>query len=82
MQTAVKRSRFVVEPKGTPFRLTRNDLDIIDPLQTYKYLPSTHLIRLAGNLHPQYVKNRLTILRHEAKVIDCPASSWHAANAR
>ena len=28
------------------------------------------------------MKNRLTVLRHEAQLIDCPASSWHAANAR
>jgi len=83
MPTAsLKRSRFVVEPKGVAFRLTGNDLDIIGPLQTYKYLPSTHLVRFASNLHPQYVKNRLTVLRHEAKLIDCPPSSWHAANAR
>ena len=82
MQNVAKRSRFVVESKGVPFRLTRSDMEIIGPLQTYKYLPSTHLIRFASGLHPQYVKNRLTILRHEAKIIDCPASSWHAANAR
>ena len=82
MQISAKRSRFVAESKAIPFRLTRNDLDIVAPLQTYKYLPSTYLIRFASKLHPQYVKNRLTVLRHEAKLIDCPASSWHAANAR
>jgi hypothetical protein len=82
METVTKRSRFILEPKGQPFRITGNDLDILDLLQTYKYLPSTYLIALLGGPSVQYVKNRLTILRHEAKVIDCPASSWHAANAR
>jgi hypothetical protein len=82
MQIVAKRSRFTLEPKGQPFRVTRNDLDILDLLQTHKYLPSTYIIALLDDPCPQYIKNRLTILRHEAKVIDTPASSWHAANAR
>jgi hypothetical protein len=82
MQTTAKRNRFTLEPKGQSFRITRNDLDILDLLQTYKYLPSTYIIALLDDACAQYTKNRLTILRHEAKVIDTPASSWHAANAR
>jgi hypothetical protein len=82
MQTVAKRSRFSVASKGVSFRITRNDLDILGLLQTYKYLPSTYIAAFLHDAHPQYIKNRLTILRHEAKVIDCPASSWHAANAR
>jgi hypothetical protein len=82
MQTITKRNRFTLEPKGQPFRITRNDLDILDLLQTYKYLPSTYITALLDDPCVQYIKNRLTILRHEAKVIDIPASSWHAANAR
>ena len=82
MQTAPKRNRFVIEAKGIPYRITDTDLDIIDPLQPYKYAPSSYLIALNPNLHPQYVKNRLTIIRHEMGLIACPSSSWHAANAR
>jgi hypothetical protein len=82
MQTVAKRSRFTLEPKGQSFRITRNDLEILDLLQTYKYLPSTYIIALLDAPCVQYIKNRLTILRHEAKVLDVPASSWHAANAR
>ncbi|MGA8906044.1 MAG: hypothetical protein WB524_00380 [Acidobacteriaceae bacterium] len=82
MQTVAKRSRFILQPKGQSFRITRNDLAILDLLQTYKYLPSSYIIALLEDPCVQYIKNRLTILRHEAKVIDIPPSAWHAANAR
>jgi len=86
MNTATKRNRFVIDDeleqtKDTPYRITRNDEDILDLLQIFKYLPSTYLEAFL-DLHPIYLKNRLTILRHVAKVITIPASSWHAANAR
>ena len=83
MQTTAKRSRFVrevtagaapshadgPEPYSTRFRLN-------------KYLPSNFLISFNSQLHPQDVKNRLTVIRHEMGLIDCPPASWHAANAR
>jgi hypothetical protein len=76
-----RRSRFLVTPKGTSFIVTENDLRILVLLQRYRYLPSTYLAALVSTSYG-YLKNRLTILRHEAGVIDCPRSSWHAANAR
>ena len=82
MQTVAKRNRFTREPTGTSYRITDTDLDIIAPLQTYKYLPSTYLITFNPQLNPIYVKNRLTTIRHDMGLIDCPPSSWHAANAR
>lgn len=86
MSTAIKRNRFVIDEalektKETSFRITRNDLDLLDLLQVYKYLPSTYLEAFL-DLHPIYLKNRITVLRHVAKVIAIPSSSWHAANAR
>jgi hypothetical protein len=86
MQNAIKRNRFVVDDelektKDTPYRVTRNDVEILDLLQVYKYLPSTYLAAFL-DLHPAYLLNRLTILRHVAKLITIPTSSWHAANAR
>jgi len=82
MNTATKRSRFSVQSKGLPFRITRNDLDILDLVQQFEPMASTHLIALLDDPSAQYVKNRLTILRHEAKVLEVPHASWHAANAR
>jgi hypothetical protein len=86
MSTAIKRNRFVVDEalektKETSFRITRNDVDLLDLLQPYKYLPSSY-IEAFLDLHPIYLKHRLTVLRHVAKVITIPPSSWHAANAR
>ena len=82
MQTVGKRSRFTIQRRGVPYRITDTDLALIEPLQTYKYLPSSHIVAFNPQVHPQYVKNRLTVIRHEMGLIDCPASSWHAANAR
>jgi len=83
MSTVTKRNRFVRTPTGKGIDLSRSmALDTIDPLQTFKYLPSTYLYRLGPKCHLQYFKNRLTDLRHDAGLIDCPPSSWHAANAR
>jgi hypothetical protein len=83
MSTAIKRNRFVRTPTGKAISLTRSmALDTIAPLQTFKYLPSTYLYRLGPPCHLVYFKNRLTDLRHDAGLIDCPPASWHAANAR
>jgi hypothetical protein len=86
MSTEIKRNRFVIDEaleqtKDTSYRITRNDEEILDLLQVFKYLPSTYLEAFL-DVHPIYLKNRLTILRHVAKVIAIPQSSWHAANAR
>ena len=79
-----RRSRFVIEKRGTSHRITKTDLVILDLLQRYRYLPSTYLLTFLSQSGKTsaYYKKRLTHLRHELQVIDCPQASWHAANAR
>jgi len=75
------RSRFKVTPTGRPFRVTVNDIRILQLLQRYRYLPSNYIAALLG-WRGEYYKDILTKLRHEAGLVDCPNSSWAAANAR
>src|SRR5690349_11252194 len=81
MSTTLKRSRFYVEPTGKPFQITGNDVNLLDLFQSCKYLPTTYIAALSG-VSLQYTQKRLTVLRHEAGLIDCPPESWGAANAR
>lgn len=79
-----RRSRFQRTPSDAKRRLTRLDFSILELLNSYRYLPSDYLvefIRRAGK-GASYVPKRLTLLRHDLGVIDCPPASWHAANAR
>lgn len=76
-----RRSRFRPAPSGRSYRITGADLEMLQLLQRYRYLPSTYVAALLG-LKGEYYKDRLTKLRHEAGSIDCPAASWAAANAR
>jgi hypothetical protein len=76
------RNRFAVEQKGGTFAITDNDLAILALFNVYEYLPSTFVCAMVPWLNPAYVKNRLTILRHELGVLEVPEASWRAANAR
>ncbi len=76
------RNRFTVDRKGGTFAVTDNDLAILSLFNRYEYLPSTFIGAMVPWLHPVYIKNRLTILRHELEFLEVPAPSWEAANAR
>lgn len=75
------RSRFKATPSGKSYRVTKNDVLVLALLQRYRYLPSNYIAALLG-WKGEYYKDILTKLRHEAGLIDCPNSSWAAANAR
>lgn len=79
-----RRSRFKRTPSEHQRRLTTQDLFVLELLRTHRYLPSNYIVefcRRAG-LSASYVIKRLTVLRHDHGVIDCPPASWYAANAR
>jgi hypothetical protein len=76
-----RRSRFRAESRGEPYRLTPTDMSVLTLLQRYRYLPSTYIAALLS-LEGDYYKDILHKLRHRAGLIDCPAPSWAAANAR
>ena len=80
MQTT-KRSRFRAESRGESYLVTQVDIDVLQLLQRYRYLPSNYVAALLG-LKGDYYKDVLHKLRHKAGLIDCPAASWSAANAR
>ena len=80
META-KRSRFIAKPTGKPYRVTANDLAVLQLLQRYRYLPSNYVAALIGTAS-RWHKYQLMKLRHEAGLIECPNASWAAANAR
>ena len=76
------RSRFAVERRGGVFAITDNDLAILSLFNVYEYLPSSFVCAMVPWLNPTYVRNRLTILRHELGLLEVPEASWRAANAR
>lgn len=82
MDTITRRSRFIVDPKGGSYTISKNHLAILSLFDTYEYIPSTYIAAFVPWLNPVYVKNRLTILRHEQEFLEVPAASWQAANAR
>lgn len=76
-----RRSRFRAESRGEPYRITESDLAVLQLLQRYRYLPSNYIAALLGR-QGSYHQDMLHKLRHRAGLIDCPAASWAAANAR
>jgi hypothetical protein len=81
LMVTARRSRFIATPKGAPYRVTAHDLDVLQLLQTYRYLPSNYIAALLAEKSRWY-KYQLAKLRHEAGLIECPNASWAAANAR
>jgi hypothetical protein len=77
-------------PRGGIIYKTPLTLRILDLLQTYECLPSVYMAIMLGARITYTPKGtprghffrRLTDLRHEAGVIECPPSSWQSDRAR
>lgn len=76
-----RRSRFRREPIGQGYRITGNDVRILELLHRFRFLPSSYLTVFLDDRNELALRHRLTLLRHEAGLIDTPAASWQAANA-
>lgn len=72
-----KRSRFVIEQRNEPYRITDGNLAILALLQRYRYLPTAYIHALVGG-GETHTKTILTKLRHEAGLID---ARWAGHNA-
>ena len=75
------RNRFLTDKTESAGIITPNDLAILQVLNRYPYLPSSYIVAFLGP-HAEYHRKRLTVLRHNLKVIYPPKQSWAAANAR
>ena len=74
------RDRFTIERRGGVFTVTDNDLAILSLFNRHEYLPSSFIGAMVPWLNATYLRNRLTILRHELGLLEVPEASWHPLN--
>lgn len=77
-----RRNRFRREPRGQGYRITDNDIRILELLHRFGFLPSSYITAFLPDRNELALRHRLTLLRHDAGLIETPKASWQAANAR
>jgi hypothetical protein len=82
LDTLGRRSRMSRSATQRRVQLTERDLAILELLNRYRYLRSTHLHALCGGNSKQRFLERLGSLYHEGGYVDRPEQQWQAINAR
>src|SRR3984893_11587458 len=77
-----RRSRMSRRATQRRIQLTERDVAILELLNRYRYLRSTHLHALCGGTSKQRFLERLGSLYHEGGYVDRPEQQWQAINAR
>src|ERR1700730_15239641 len=77
-----RRSRMSRRATQRRIQLTERDVAILELLNRYRYLRSTHLHALCGGNPKQPFLEPRGALYHEGGYVDGPEQQWHAINAR